>query len=318
MRAPRWARRWRGHPSARWGGVPRAVRERVSLRRAARALRGAASPLAVVGLVGANAAVFALWRWAGDDPDRVRWVRRRFSLAADGSSAAYAAVTHMFSHAAPVHLAANMVGAFVFCRGLGAALGTARTARLFLLSGLGGAAAWVAEQRVRARAEPAGRSETVTLRDEFGDPVGERRVLTPWSAVHSLGASGAVFGAAAVYACLVPAERMFIIFFPFVSFPIRALLGAAVAFDAAALVGGWQSGIGHSAHLGGTAVGLAYYLGSRARLGRIVAAQAERLRRGTANASVASFFPRNAEAASRALPGPVRRWPRVPPRGARK
>jgi len=131
-------------------------------------------------------------------------------------------VTYMFLHAGFGHLFFNMIGLFFFGPRLEATLGSRDFLRLYLFSGLGGAA--------------------------FSF------LFAPQAAV--VGASGAVFGILLAFALLWPREKIFI----WGVLPVEArwligFLGAMALFSG---VTGAQSGIAHFAHLGGFAGGWLY------------------------------------------------------------
>ncbi|WFD25691.1 rhomboid protease [Malassezia nana] len=74
----------------------------------------------------------------------------------------------------------------------------------------------------------------------------------------SLGASGAIYAAFALSACVMPQVHVSLLFLPMVAFPIQWGLGALLFVDMVGVYRGWKV-FDHVAHLGGAAFGLAYY-----------------------------------------------------------
>jgi len=129
--------------------------------------------------------------------------------------------TYMFVHAGLGHIFFNMLGLFFFGPRLETQLGGKYFIRLYLLSGLGGAA--------------------------FS-------FLQPFSAV--VGASGAVFGVLLGFAYFWPRERIYI--YGIIPVEARILVGVAAALSLYSGISGSASGTAHFAHLGGFAAGYAY------------------------------------------------------------
>jgi membrane associated rhomboid family serine protease len=130
--------------------------------------------------------------------------------------------TYMFVHAGLGHIFFNMLGLFFFGPRLEIQLGGASFLRLYLLSGLGGAA--------------------------FSF------LFAPMAGV--VGASGAVFGVLLGFAYFWPKEKIFIYgILPVESRILVFVLAVASLYSG---ISGSQSGTAHFAHLGGFAAGYAY------------------------------------------------------------
>lgn len=130
--------------------------------------------------------------------------------------------TYMFVHAGLGHLFFNMLGLFFFGPRLEVQLGGKHFLRLYLLSGLGGAA--------------------------FSF------IFAPHAAV--VGASGAVFGVLLGFAYFWPRERIYIWgVLPIESRVLVTILAAVALFSG---ITGADSGVAHFAHLGGFAAGYGY------------------------------------------------------------
>lgn len=130
-------------------------------------------------------------------------------------------LTYMFVHAGFWHLAFNMIGLFFFGPRLEMQLGGKSFMALYLLSGLGGAAA------------------------SFIPP------LYP-----VVGASGAVFGVLLGFAYFWPKERIYI--WGVLPIEARWLVGILAAMSLYSGISGTDSGVAHFAHLGGFAAGYGY------------------------------------------------------------
>ncbi len=130
--------------------------------------------------------------------------------------------TYMFVHAGLGHIFFNMLGLFFFGPRLELQLGGKYFLRLYLLSGLGGAA--------------------------FSF------LFAPFAGV--VGASGAVFGVLLGFAYFWPREKIYI----YGILPVEARILVTVLAVAALFSGvsGTNSGTAHFAHLGGFAAGYAY------------------------------------------------------------
>jgi len=130
--------------------------------------------------------------------------------------------TYMFVHGGFMHLLFNMIGLFFFGPRLEMQLGGKSFLRLYLLSGLGGAAFSFLFARHGA----------------------------------VVGASGAVFGVLLGFAYFWPRERIYI--WGVLPVEARWLVGFLAAMALYSGVSGTGAGVAHFAHLGGFAAGYAY------------------------------------------------------------
>lgn len=130
--------------------------------------------------------------------------------------------TYMFVHAGLGHIFFNMLGLFFFGPRLELQLGGKYFLRLYLLSGLGGAA--------------------------FSF------LFAPFSPV--VGASGAVFGVLLGFAYFWPRERILI--YGILPIESRVLVGIMAVAALYSGISGTNSGTAHFAHLGGFVAGYAY------------------------------------------------------------
>lgn len=137
--------------------------------------------------------------------------------------------TYMFVHAGLGHIFFNMLGLFFFGPRLEIQLGGKSFIRLYLLSGLGGAA--------------------------FSF------VFAPFAGV--VGASGAVFGVLLGFAYFWPKERIYI--YGILPVESRILVGILAAASLYSGISGSASGTAHFAHLGGFVAGYAYLRWRRRR-----------------------------------------------------
>ena len=131
-------------------------------------------------------------------------------------------VTYMFVHGGFWHLAFNMIGLFFFGPRLEMHLGGKSFLRLYLLSGLGGAAFSFLFARHGA----------------------------------VVGASGAIFGVLLGFAYFWPKERIYI--WGVLPVEARWLVGVLAAMSLYSGISGTGAGVAHFAHLGGFAAGYAY------------------------------------------------------------
>jgi membrane associated rhomboid family serine protease len=72
----------------------------------------------------------------------------------------------------------------------------------------------------------------------------------------AVGASGAIFGLLGASIFMIPNEKFFIIFFPFIGFKAKYLLSIALALELILGIINIDSGIGHMCHFGGGFTGL--------------------------------------------------------------
>lgn len=131
-------------------------------------------------------------------------------------------ITYMFLHGGLGHIFFNMIALFFFGPRLEQRLGGTDFIRLYLLSGIGGAA--------------------FSFFFGPGNPV--------------VGASGAVYGVLVAFAMIWPHERIYI--WAILPVPAWLLVTIAVFFSLSAGFGGAGGNTAHFAHLGGLAIGFGY------------------------------------------------------------
>ena len=177
----------------------------------------------VLRLLIANLAVVLL---TSTDP---RWVGVLALYPAGVLHQPWGVFTYMFVHGGLGHIFFNMLGLFFFGPRLEVQLGGKHFIRLYLLSGLGGAA--------------------------FSF------LFAPHSPV--VGASGAVFGVLLGFAYFWPRERIYI--WGILPIESRILVGILAAMALFSGVTGSDSGVAHFAHLGGFVAGYGYLRWRRVR-----------------------------------------------------
>lgn len=169
-------------------------------------------------------------------------------------------ITYMFVHAGFEHLLFNMIGLFFFGPRVEMRLGGKNFLGLYVASGLAGAA--------------------LSL------------IWTPFALI--VGASGAIYGILIAFARYWPRERIYL----YAVLPVEAWLLVAVYAGLSIFggFGGFQRGVAHFAHLGGLVGGWLYLMwlerrssakqwrekvavGPRRSLGRLVASDADDLKR---------------------------------------
>ncbi|NGY05472.1 rhomboid family intramembrane serine protease [Solimonas terrae] len=166
-------------------------------------------------LLFANVAIFGLELLIGSS------MVQRYALWPIGAGfAPWQILSSAFLHGSPMHLAANMLGLFVFGRDVEAALGRLRFATLYALSMVTAALAQLAVSALLHDAHPV------------------------------VGASGALFGVMVAFAMLFP-KRVIILLFPPIPLPAPLFVVLYAAFELYAGVTGSMSGVAHFAHLGG-------------------------------------------------------------------
>lgn len=180
----------------------------------------------------ANVGVFLLWSFPVlgasimTENLLVSW-----SLLAEGR--VWVLLTSVFSHNLLLHLLVNMVVLTSFGTPMEQIMGSGRFLRFFLLAGVVASIAHAATSRF----------------------------LLDQPELRALGASGALAGVLMLFSFSFPKAKVLLFFFV----PLPAIVAALafVAIDVWGLIaqmGGGTLPIGHGAHLGGGAFGLAYYL----------------------------------------------------------
>lgn len=185
-------------------------------------------------LIGLNVAVFLTWFFADRSFDLQIFLVENFlvSWTALTDGRVWTLVTSMFSHNLLWHLLMNMFALSSFGPILESGMGSWRFLKFYFLAGIVGSL-----------------SHAVVSAYIVGDP-----------SLPAHGASGAISGLILLFALTFPKERLLILGI----IPIPALVGSLlfVGLDVWGLyaqAGGGGLPIGHGAHLGGAAVGLAYY-----------------------------------------------------------
>jgi membrane associated rhomboid family serine protease len=137
-------------------------------------------------------------------------------------------VTYLFLHGGVLHLLFNMYSLWVFGRDVEGLWGKTAFLRYYFITGIGAGVF--------------------------------HALITPFSRVPTIGASGAVMGVLAAFALLFPDREMTLLLF-FI-FPVRMRARTlALIFAGLSLAGGVSAspdGIAHFAHLGGMLVGILY------------------------------------------------------------
>ncbi|GMH43390.1 hypothetical protein BSKO_11312 [Bryopsis sp. KO-2023] len=188
------------------------------------------------GLIGTNAAVFAIWQMESN----WRFMLDHFTSGLRNleEGRIHTLVTSAFSHKDFTHLAVNMMALFFFGRTLSRVLGGQKMMKLYLTGGLVGS---VADTAIKYK-ESAGRH--------------------PWARYDppTLGASGAVKTITTLFILMFPKDIIYLNFL----IPVPAfLVGLGFLLHDFAGFMNSQGNISHAAHLGGIAVGLAYFLRMR-------------------------------------------------------
>ncbi len=211
----------------------------------------------VVALVALNVAVFLFLQQCGADPrtaaslgavpqeliegrdittqdQRVAdpWTRRVYLVPGLGETPVWVyltIVTSMFLHGGLGHLFGNMLYLWIFGDNVEERLGRTRFALLYLLSGVAGVAAHVAETALTGRG-----------------------LLTPM-----IGASGAISGVLGAYLAFFPRNRVYVLAFGFVPTGLPALLVIGLWFVLQLVngLGTGGGGVAWMAHVGGFVAG---------------------------------------------------------------
>jgi membrane associated rhomboid family serine protease len=190
-------------------------------------------------VVGVNAAVFATWQFANNSREPYALQARRIlnqnfliSLQHIRSNRYWTMITSEFSHVSLAHFGFNMVALYQLSQVLVYTPGVTAVsiAGLMVGSAVAASAGFLVDAAVARQA------------NAHVQKVG-------------LGASGIVSGITAAVAFMAP--KMQILLFGIVPMPMWAFGVGTVLYDTYFL--GGNTGIGHSAHLGGAAFGVAYY-----------------------------------------------------------
>lgn len=194
----------------------------------------AGSRTVVFRLVALNVAIFliqALLPWRVD-----RWIDETFGLSREGlfSGEVWQLVTHQFLHAGILHLLVNMLGLWFAGKALESLIGGRRFLTLYLLCGICGGLLQVA--------------------------------LTSGSVL--IGASGAVIGVVCAFSAVYPELKIrALVFFVIpVNMQAKWLGRIIVGVSVGMILLGWDTQIGHEAHLGGALAGYAWVWMAKRRL----------------------------------------------------
>jgi len=189
------------------------------------------------GMIGANLLVFVAWQTYGSNPRGADFMRKNFMVSIqnteDGRLHTY--LTACFSHFNPGHLIFNMLGLYFFGPAVLTMVGVQRFLGLYLAAGITGNLIFIGDR---------------WRRSNFNRAVAKR------NDVHVLGASGSIYSLSVFYALEFPFQKWYL----FGIVPVYGIVavGGFLAYDL--LMANWgKSGLAHTAHLGGAAVGAAYY-----------------------------------------------------------
>jgi membrane associated rhomboid family serine protease len=200
-------------------------------------------------IIAMNVGVFGAWVYADyfKDSKMQKLLMNNATLSWYNANANryWTLVTSAFSHQGFNHVLFNMLSLNTFsgvlCVAGGVGVGALHIWVMTLGSAVVGGATWLYQKK------PQGR-------DPRWSPWGQHGR----AASHvGLGASGVVMAFASAATMLAPMQRLFIVPFP-VPIPMFILTGAYFAMDVFYLNA--NDSVGHAAHLGGAAFGVAYYL----------------------------------------------------------
>nr|POE96889.1 rhomboid-like protein 12, mitochondrial [Quercus suber] len=205
--------------------------------------------------IGLNTAVFVVWRTAlvNRDTKLGKTLQEHFTLSITNINQQrwFTTITSAFSHIDLTHFVFNMVAFHSFATALTMAAGVAphHLISLSLLSALGGSIAWLRQR--------------VSLAERHPTEIGGDKTRK-FNDIPALGASGMVMGLGSALTCLTPFLPMNFMFIP-IAIPLWAVTIVYAGADYYLM--DKNTGIGHSSHLGGAMVGLAYYAVFLRRLG---------------------------------------------------
>ncbi|CAL0325758.1 unnamed protein product [Lupinus luteus] len=102
----------------------------------------------VLGLIGANVAVFLLWRIADEN-----FMINNFTISLDNikSGRLHTMITNAFSHTDAGHIISNMIGLYFFGMNIGRNFGTDFLIKLYLAGAVGGAVFYLVHQAYKAQ-----------------------------------------------------------------------------------------------------------------------------------------------------------------------
>lgn len=200
------------------------------------------------------------------------WIRRNFIGSAENLREGrwWVLITSSFAHVNLLHLALNMLALWGAGRSVVGVLGVPYFAGLWVVSAVSSSWAQIkwqgTQERLRRESEGRrwGRAENSTI---LGRPISRDRALAISGGNGALGlhygggagASGVISGLMGTLTCLVPrAPTLFLVF------PMPLWLASLIFCEGSAfcMFTGDLPMIGHAAHLGGFAAGLAGYYGA--------------------------------------------------------
>jgi len=196
-------------------------------------------------LIGINVFVFVLWHLNPYDSR----MELNFTLSQENINRGYywTIITANFSHIYGWHLIGNMLPLYFFGRPVLYFLGARRFVGLYIMAGIFSSF-----------------SHLLLINSKKINKHLGRRVFTANYDVPSLGASGSVFGISTLCAILYPWLK--IIIFPIlIPLPMIVAVTGYVGWEIIALSQGYERGIAHESHLGGSLYGLLYYAYLRRR-----------------------------------------------------
>jgi len=200
-------------------------------------------------LIAINLVVFALWQINSKSINGTTKMMRNFTICQDNIDRGYywTIITANFSHASGLHLITNMLPLYFFGRPVLYYLGARKFLGLYLFAGIFSSF-----------------SHLLLINSHKINRQLGTRIFTANYDVPSLGASGSVFGISTLCAILYPWLK--IVIFP-IPIPIPMIVGVTgyVGWEILALSKGFERGIAHEAHLGGSLYGLLYYAYLRRR-----------------------------------------------------
>ncbi|CAK1365927.1 hypothetical protein CB0940_09618 [Cercospora beticola] len=216
---------------------------------------------AVRTLILINTGVFLTWAYAGgqarqtNDTKLLQSLVRNFMLTEENLAQGryHTLITSAFSHSNFWHFGINMFALWTF-GGLLAympAIGARHIYLLALTSSFASSSAWLIHRRSKAAPAP---TTTTKSWNPFSSASSQRQTRTIEAL---LGASGFVMATASLSACIMPFAPMMMM--GVVPMPLYAVALAYAALDLYMLDSG-TSRTAHSAHLGGLAFGIVYYL----------------------------------------------------------
>lgn len=203
-------------------------------------------------MIGLNTVVFGIWQVAivNRDSKLAQFLRQSFTLSLRNLQAGryYTAITSAFSHQNLGHFIFNMVALQSFGLGLAMVAGLApyHLLSLSVTSAVFGSLGWVWQQTSHRP----------------GNVMDQRNAVN----ASALGASGLIMGLGSALACLRPFMPFNIMFIP-VSIPLWAVTVLYAGVDLYYL--DRNTGVGHSAHLGGALAGVLYYALAFRRFGGV-------------------------------------------------